>query len=253
MRVECPFLARLNNVQEELMYYYQRPQMLKFYIKVFRTALFPNPIYLYCTCSVKQTLYCCMLVSRDTFVTLSAWPHRTSVSYNKQIRKHACVLSPSSHLRLSQFRTTWCQKWCLQRIMLQLQNYDLEVQFVRGTDIPVSDFLSRHSLSSTHPQLIQGLDLHVHTIKQQLFVTDSRLESIRTAIKNDSTMQKLIQTITSGWLELGAKCSPEILNSGTTAMSFHWKMTSFSEVRSCWYRLLLDKRWYRRFTQFIWV
>ena len=31
------------------------------------------------------------------------------------------------------------------------------------------------------------------------------------AIKNDSTMQKLIQTITSGWQELRAKCSPEIL------------------------------------------
>ena len=64
----------------------------------------------------------------------------------------------------------------LQRIMLQLQNYDLEVHFVRGTDIPVSDFLSRHSLSDKHPQLIQGLDLHVHAIKQQLFVTDSRLD-----------------------------------------------------------------------------
>ena len=40
------FLARLNEVQ--LLYYPRRsrqhPQMLKFYVKVFRTSLFPNPL-----------------------------------------------------------------------------------------------------------------------------------------------------------------------------------------------------------------
>ncbi|MCG7868790.1 MAG: hypothetical protein JAY74_20765, partial [Candidatus Thiodiazotropha taylori] len=66
----------------------------------------------------------------------------------------------------------------LQRMLLQLQSYNLDVHYVRGTDIPVSDFLSRHSLTDTHPKLIEGLD--VHAIKQQLFVTDSRLDSIRT-------------------------------------------------------------------------
>ena len=42
------FLARLNNVQEELLCFcrrwHRRLQMLKFYIKVFRTSLFPNPV-----------------------------------------------------------------------------------------------------------------------------------------------------------------------------------------------------------------
>ena len=52
----------------------------------------------------------------------------------------------------------------LQRMLLQLQNYNLDVHYVRGTDIPVSDFLSRHSLTDTHPKLIEGLDLHVHAI-----------------------------------------------------------------------------------------
>ncbi|MCG8076812.1 MAG: DDE-type integrase/transposase/recombinase, partial [Candidatus Thiodiazotropha taylori] len=98
----------------------------------------------------------------------------------------------------------------LQRMLLQLQNYDLDVHYVRGTDIPVSDFLSRHSLTDTHPKLIEGLDLHVHAIKQQLFVTDSRLDSIRTAIKNDNKMQKLKQTIACGWPDLRAECDPEI-------------------------------------------
>ena len=53
--IKYTFLACLNNVQKELLYFpwhwhgcwSQRPQMLKFYVKVFRTSLFPNPmIYL---------------------------------------------------------------------------------------------------------------------------------------------------------------------------------------------------------------
>ena len=42
------FLARLNKVHRELLYYprvsRERPQMLKFYVKIFRTSLFPNPL-----------------------------------------------------------------------------------------------------------------------------------------------------------------------------------------------------------------
>ena len=48
----------------------------------------------------------------------------------------------------------------LQGILLQLQIYDLDVHFVLGTEIPVSDFLSRHSLNDTYRKLIEGLDLH---------------------------------------------------------------------------------------------
>ena len=49
-KLNYAFLARLNNVQEELLYYPWRwhwrllLQMLKFYVKVFRTSLFPNPM-----------------------------------------------------------------------------------------------------------------------------------------------------------------------------------------------------------------
>ena len=99
----------------------------------------------------------------------------------------------------------------LQRMLLQLQSYDLDVHFVPGKEIPLSDFLSRHSLIDTHPNLIEDLDLHVHAVKQQLFVTDSRLDAIRSTIKSDGKMQKLKQTIARGWPELRAECEPEIL------------------------------------------
>lgn len=99
----------------------------------------------------------------------------------------------------------------LQRMLLQLQKYSLEVHFVSGKDIPVSDFLSRQSLPDTNPMLIEGLDLHVHAIKQQLFVTDNRLESIKNEIKKDRQMQNLKQTIICGWPESRAECDPTVL------------------------------------------
>ena len=42
-----------------------------------------------------------------------------------------------------------------------------------GKYIPVSDFLSRAFLPDTYPNLVTGLDLHVHTVLQQLFTLSS--------------------------------------------------------------------------------
>lgn len=77
----------------------------------------------------------------------------------------------------------------LQRMLLQLQKYDMDVQHKSGKEIPVSDYLSRASLPETYSNLIDGLDLHVHTVLQQLHITDKRLENVKQAIQQDSQMQ----------------------------------------------------------------
>ena len=74
----------------------------------------------------------------------------------------------------------------LQRMMLQLQKYDLDVKHISGKDIPISDLLSRQPLSDM--QEADGLDLQVHTVLQSLFITDRRLESVRHATSGDSQM-----------------------------------------------------------------
>jgi hypothetical protein len=98
----------------------------------------------------------------------------------------------------------------LQRLLLSLQKYDITVEHVRGKDIPVSDYLSRHSVNDTYPTLIDGLDTHVHSVRKQLLVTDRRLEIIRQAIRDDSQMQLLKQTILDGWPESRSNCNPVI-------------------------------------------
>ena len=99
----------------------------------------------------------------------------------------------------------------LQRMVLQLQKYDISVKHVSGKDIPVSDCLSRHSVKDTCPELIDGLNLHVHAVKQHLFVTDRRIEIIKAESQKDLQMCKLKQTILDGWPNSRSDCSKLIL------------------------------------------
>ena len=58
------------------------------------------------------------------------------------------------------------------------------------------------------PTLIEGLDLHVHSVMKKLFVTDRRLNIIRQAITQDADISK--QTILNGWPERRSQRIPEI-------------------------------------------
>lgn len=98
----------------------------------------------------------------------------------------------------------------LQRLLLSLQKYDITVQYVRGKDIPISDYLSRHSVNDTYPTLIDGLDTHVHSVKKQLSVTDRRLEIIRQAIRDDREMKILTRHILEGWPNSRSDCDPAV-------------------------------------------
>ena len=99
----------------------------------------------------------------------------------------------------------------LQRILLQLQRYDLEIRFVSGVNIPVADTLSRKFLSDTYPELSDGLDLHIHTIISTIAVSDRKLEQVRQATRNDVQFQTLQQTILDGWPDTRKQCPSSIL------------------------------------------
>ena len=51
----------------------------------------------------------------------------------------------------------------------------------------------------------------MHAVKQQLFVTDRRLDNMRTINKNDAQMQTLKSTILEGWPEERSNCDPNIV------------------------------------------
>lgn len=92
----------------------------------------------------------------------------------------------------------------LQRMMLSLQKYDLDVRHVSGKEVPIGDFLSRQPMSDCSE--IEGLDLHVHTVLSSMTYTDRSLENVRNETRTDLQMIALKQTIVRGWPSSRSDC-----------------------------------------------
>jgi hypothetical protein len=92
---------------------------------------------------------------------------------------------------------------------LTLSKYDLNVKFVPGKQIPVSDMLSRMPLKDKFNN--EDFDLHIHTVLKGLPITDRRLESLRHDTKTDASMNLLKQTINEGWPISRADCNPAVV------------------------------------------
>ena len=96
----------------------------------------------------------------------------------------------------------------LQRMILQLQKYDITIIHRPGKHIPLADTLSRKSLACNDHTLSEGMDTQVHTVISNLPVSDRKLTDIRTATEQDPQLTMLKESVLSGWPETRKKCSP---------------------------------------------
>ena len=89
----------------------------------------------------------------------------------------------------------------LQRMLLQLQKYDLKITHVPGKHIPVADTLSRQSLPSRIYEfdMTEDLEAQVHCIITSLPIHDNKISEIKNETARDAELQQLIQTIHEGW------------------------------------------------------
>jgi transposase InsO family protein len=89
----------------------------------------------------------------------------------------------------------------IQRFLLRLQQYDLEVQFTPGSEIPVADTLSRAYLTQeVRPEVPeQEIRCHVHFMIKSLPVSPSKLDEFKRETAKDESLQKLKQFIQEGW------------------------------------------------------
>lgn len=85
------------------------------------------------------------------------------------------------------------------------------MQFVRGSDLPLADTLSRKFLKETYPEFSEGLDLHIHTVLSTIAVSDRKLDQVRQATRNDVQLQTLTQTILDGWPDSRKECPASIV------------------------------------------
>ena len=97
-------------------------------------------------------------------------------------------------------------------MLLQLSKYDIDIQYVRGRDIPVADTLSRKFLSDTYPEFTEELDDHVHAVMSNLPISDRKMDMLRTATATDVQMQKLKQTVLDGWPDTRSDCHKLLLD-----------------------------------------
>uniref|UniRef100_A0A671WXU4 Gypsy retrotransposon integrase-like protein 1 n=1 Tax=Sparus aurata TaxID=8175 RepID=A0A671WXU4_SPAAU len=98
----------------------------------------------------------------------------------------------------------------MQRMILQLQWYDITIIHKPGKQIPVADTLSRKPIECSESSLSEGMDWQIHTVVRNAPVSDNKLAEIRAATGQDEQLSMLRRIITSGWPESHKKCPPAI-------------------------------------------
>ena len=85
----------------------------------------------------------------------------------------------------------------LQRMLLPLQRYSLEVTYVPGSEMYIADTLSRSYIPgnpSVHAVTFAEIDM-----TEEVSVSPRRLQELRDSTTSDCVLQKLIQVTLGGW------------------------------------------------------
>uniref|UniRef100_A0A8C6K5V8 Gypsy retrotransposon integrase-like protein 1 n=1 Tax=Nothobranchius furzeri TaxID=105023 RepID=A0A8C6K5V8_NOTFU len=94
----------------------------------------------------------------------------------------------------------------LQRMILQLQRYDIHIIHRPGRDLPVADTLSRKSKQHHDNNITEGLEAQVHTVTRNLPVSSAKLQEIREATTQDTQLTTLRNITKSGWPHERRQC-----------------------------------------------
>ncbi|KAL0194540.1 hypothetical protein M9458_008112, partial [Cirrhinus mrigala] len=96
----------------------------------------------------------------------------------------------------------------LQRMILQLQKYDIHILHKPRKQIPVADTLSRKSIEYHDDSLSEGMDAQVHTLIANIQVSDYKLKEIIAATAQDTQLATLNQVTKTGWPDTYKQCPP---------------------------------------------
>ena len=103
----------------------------------------------------------------------------------------------------------------LQRLLLRLAHYDLNIEFLRVKENVIADALSSVCpLQSTHPKTIDSnVDvIPVHHITWSASVSNTRLQELRCAAQSDPTLSSLTKTVHEGWPQSKKDCLEQLLD-----------------------------------------
>ena len=90
----------------------------------------------------------------------------------------------------------------LQKMLMQLQAYDITLVYKKGTEMYIADALSRaHPADIVSEQFERDIDSEhfIHLMSSESYVTDRKLREIQSEIATNKAMQLLVKQIQSGW------------------------------------------------------
>jgi len=88
----------------------------------------------------------------------------------------------------------------LQRMLLQLQRYSLDVSYVPGKYMYVADALSRaYTTDDTLTGAPEDMEVMVHSLVSSLPVSKEKLVAFQKATESDTNMQQLLSVVRHGW------------------------------------------------------
>lgn len=97
----------------------------------------------------------------------------------------------------------------LQRMLLQLQRYSLQVEYKPGKEMYLPDTLSRAYLNEEKEDLLDE-ELEVSLLELDLPVSPEKLQQFQDATEQDAALQHLKTTVLQGWPEKKSQVPPEI-------------------------------------------
>ena len=98
----------------------------------------------------------------------------------------------------------------LQRMLLQLQKYNIQINHVPGKDIPIADALSRSLIEQDDHT--ENPFFHVHAVLENLPISDNKTEELKTETKRDLYMQEIMKHIMEGWPMSRKECPTNIVD-----------------------------------------
>ena len=103
----------------------------------------------------------------------------------------------------------------LQRLLLRLAHYDLNIGFLRGKENVVVDALSRDCPLQSRDSKTKDSNIDVipvHHITQTALVSKTRLQELGLATQSDPTLCSLAKTIHEGWPQAKKDCPEQLLD-----------------------------------------
>ena len=88
----------------------------------------------------------------------------------------------------------------LQRMLMRVQQYDINIQYKQGKQMLLADTLSRAYITD-HSTSINQIEKTFEQVdlSQHIPLTTEKISEIKVATKEDETLQQLLQTIKTGW------------------------------------------------------